>query len=40
MDLVLSATLGLHAVQAAHDALEAAIEDGRGDEDFSVIADV
>lgn len=40
MDLVLSATLGLHAVQATHDALEAAIEDGRGDEDFSVIADV
>ncbi|WP_241249821.1 NAD(P)-dependent oxidoreductase [Rhodococcus sp. X156] len=39
-DLILSATLGLHAVQAAHDALEAAQEDGRGGEDFSVIADV
>jgi 3-hydroxyisobutyrate dehydrogenase len=40
MDLVLSATLGLHAVQATRDALEAAVEDERGDEDFSVISDV
>lgn len=40
MDLVLSATLGLHAVQATRDALEAAIDDDRGDEDFSVITDV
>lgn len=40
MELILSATLGLHAVQAVHDALESAQEDGRGGEDFSVIADV
>lgn len=40
LDLALSATLGLHAVQAARDALEAAIDDDRGDEDFSVITDV
>jgi 3-hydroxyisobutyrate dehydrogenase len=40
MELILSGTLGLHAVQAAHDALESAQQDGRGGEDFSVIADV
>lgn len=40
MELILSNTLGLHAVQAAHDALESAQEEGRGKEDFSVIADV
>ncbi len=40
MELILSSTLGLHAVQAAHDALESAQHDGRGSEDFSVIADV
>jgi len=40
MELILSSTLGLHAVQAAHDALESAQQDGRGGEDFSVIADV
>ena len=40
LDLALSATLGLHAVQAARDALEAAIDDDRGGEDFSVITDV
>jgi 3-hydroxyisobutyrate dehydrogenase len=40
MELILSATLGLHAVQAVHDALEAAQQDDRGGEDFSVIADV
>lgn len=40
MDLVLADTLGLHAVQAVRDALEAAIDDGRGDEDFAVITDV
>lgn len=40
MDLVLVDTLGLHAVQAVRDALEAAIDDGRGDEDFAVITDV
>lgn len=40
MDLVLSATLGLHAVQATRDALDAAVEDDRGEEDFSVITDV
>lgn len=40
LELILSATLGLHAVQAAHDALEAAQQDERGGEDFSVIADV
>ena len=40
VDLVLEASLGLHAVQATRDALEAAIDDGRGDEDFSVLTDV
>ncbi len=40
MELILSGTLGLHAVQAVHDALESAQQDGRGGEDFSVIADV
>ena len=40
MELILSSTLGLHAAQAAHDALESAQQDGRGSEDFSVIADV
>ena len=39
IDLVLSATLGLHAVQATRDALEAAIDEGRGNADFSVIID-
>lgn len=40
MDLVLADSLGLHAVQAVRDALEAAIDDGRGDEDFAVVTDV
>lgn len=39
MELILASSLGLHAVQAVHDALEAAQEEGRGAEDFSVITD-
>lgn len=40
LELVLEASLGLHAVQAALDSLVAAQDDDRGSSDFSVIADV
>ena len=40
LDLILDASLGLHAVQATRDALETAVDDGRGDDDFSVLTDV
>ena len=40
LELVLEASLGLHAVQAAHESLQAAQDDERGSADFSVITDV
>ncbi len=39
MELVLEDSLGLHAVQATRDALEAAMDEGNGDADFSIITE-